>query len=91
MKLVMGVAGYIGQMQRLYNWQRKTKERQYSQQSHRCMQTRQTIFLNIAAVLEAKEESEYMEPTKKLFWRIMVNDLTQYKLSDFFVSKRAMI
>jgi hypothetical protein len=40
------------------------------------------IFLDIAALFEAKEE---------FYWRIMVNELTQYKILDFFVSKKAMI
>jgi hypothetical protein len=50
-----------------------------------------TNFLDITVVFEAKEESEYVESTRKMYWRIMVDKRTQYKISDFFVSKKAMI
>ncbi len=49
------------------------------------------IILDIAAVFKAKEELEYVESTRELYCRIMVNKLTQYQISDFFVSKKAMI
>ena len=49
------------------------------------------IFLDIAAVFESRDELEYVEPTKKLYWRIMVDEHTQFKISDFFISKKAMI
>jgi hypothetical protein len=49
------------------------------------------IFLDVVAVFESQDKMEYAESTKKFYWRIMVDTLTQYKILDFFASKKAMI
>jgi hypothetical protein len=49
------------------------------------------IFLNVASVQEQQKSDNYMEPTKKQYWQIMVDEKSQFKISNFFSTKKAMI
>ena len=51
------------------------------------------IFLDIASIKENNEffEVEDGKPTSKPYWRILVDERTQLKFSDFFCSKKEMI
>jgi len=49
------------------------------------------IFLDVAAVMPDKDSDASVESSYKKYWRIMVDEASQFKISDFFVSKNAMI
>jgi len=49
------------------------------------------LFLDLAAVFEERNSDAPADPTKKGYWRILVDEASQFKISDFFSSKRDMI
>jgi hypothetical protein len=49
------------------------------------------IFLDVASVQEQQKSDNYMEPTKNQYWKIMVDEKSQFKISYFFITKKAMI
>jgi hypothetical protein len=49
------------------------------------------LFLDVAAVMQDKNSDALVDSTSKRYWRIMVNEASQFKISDFFISKHAMI
>jgi hypothetical protein len=49
------------------------------------------IFLDVASVQEQQKFDNYMEPTQKQYWQIMVDEKSQFKISDFFSTKKTMI
>jgi hypothetical protein len=49
------------------------------------------IFLDVASVQVQQKSDNYMGPTQKQYWRIMVGEKSQFKIIDFFSTKKAMI
>jgi hypothetical protein len=50
------------------------------------------IFLDIATVLENKDSDALIDSNrKKRYWRILVDEASQFKISDFFISKNGKI
>jgi hypothetical protein len=49
------------------------------------------LFLNVAAVFEETDSDVSVESTRKGYWRILVDEASQFKASDFFVTKKDMI
>jgi uncharacterized protein YktB (UPF0637 family) len=49
------------------------------------------IFLDLALVQEQKKSDNYMEPTQKQYWRIMVDEKSQFKISNFSNTEKVMI
>jgi hypothetical protein len=49
------------------------------------------LFLDVSAVMKDKNSDASVDSLSKRYWRIMVNEASQFKISDFFMSKHAMI
>jgi hypothetical protein len=49
------------------------------------------IFLNVASVQGQQKSDNYMDPTQKQNWQIMVDEKSQFKISDIFNTKKATI
>jgi hypothetical protein len=49
------------------------------------------LFLDVAAVFENKDSDALVDSNRKRYWRILVDEASQFKISDFFYSKSAMI
>jgi len=39
------------------------------------------------AVFERIESDALVDPTRKMYWRILVNEASQFKMLDYFISK----
>jgi hypothetical protein len=48
-------------------------------------------FLDVASVQEQQDSEVDNNSTQKQYWRIMVDEKSQFKISNFFISKKAMI
>jgi hypothetical protein len=48
----------------------------------------ENIFLDAASVQEQKKSDNYREPTQKQYWRIMVDEKSQFKIRSFLISRR---
>jgi hypothetical protein len=46
------------------------------------------IFLDVASVQEQQDSEIDDNSTRKQYWRIMVDEKTQFKISDFFWRRR---
>jgi hypothetical protein len=44
------------------------------------------LFLDVVAVMQNKNLDASVDSTSKRYWRIMVNEASQFKISDFFIS-----
>jgi hypothetical protein len=49
------------------------------------------MFLDLAAVIPNKDSDAFVESSYKRYWRILVDEASQFKISDFFETKNAMI
>jgi hypothetical protein len=49
------------------------------------------MFLDLAAVMPNKDSDVFVESSYKRYWRILVDEASQFKISDFFETKNAMI
>jgi hypothetical protein len=49
------------------------------------------MFLDLAAVMPNKDSDAFVESSYKRYWRIPVDEASQFKISDFLETKNAMI
>jgi hypothetical protein len=49
------------------------------------------ILFDVVSVQEQQESEVNNNSAQKQYWRIMVDEKSQFKISDFFISKKAMI
>jgi hypothetical protein len=49
------------------------------------------MFLDLAVVMPNKNSDAFAESLYKRYWRILVDEASQFKISEFFENKNAMI
>ena len=71
----------------------KGKQKSVSKRSNHVVAEKvgERLFLDIAAVFEENNSDASAETTRKGYWRIIVDEASQFKASDFFATKRDMI
>jgi hypothetical protein len=47
--------------------------------------------LDLVAVMPNKDSDAFIASSYKRYWRILVDEASQFKISDFFETKNAMI
>jgi hypothetical protein len=71
----------------------KGKQKRVSKKSNHIVAEKvgKRLFLDIAAVFDETDSDASVESTRKGYWRILVDEASQFKASDFFVTKKDMI
>jgi hypothetical protein len=49
------------------------------------------LYLDVADVMQNQNSDASVDSTSKRYWQIMVDEASQFKISDFLISKHAMI
>jgi hypothetical protein len=49
------------------------------------------IFLDVASVQEQQKSENYMRSTPKQYWRIMVDEKSQFQISNFLTKKEKVM
>jgi hypothetical protein len=68
---------------RIRQLERKAEECEQEEQSHCRKNVGESIFLDSSSVKEKAEVEDPVDSTKSMYWRIMVDKATQYKMTDF--------
>ena len=69
---------------------RKGKQKSVSKKSNHVVAEKvgEWLFLDIAAVFEETDSDASVDSARKGYWRILVDEASQFKASDFFLLKR---